>query len=73
MMPRPPSRNDMPGMSPQLDLERLRSALRGLDRETLLSLLDRALDRVPRMHVAEITEGYISWRHSVPERRSSPR
>jgi hypothetical protein len=50
----------MPVTSTQLDLERLRSALRGLDRETLLSLLDRALDRVPRMQVAEITAGYVS-------------
>ncbi len=59
-MTRHQSRTDRPVMSTQLDLERLRSALRGLDRETLLSLLDRALDRVPRKRLAEIAEGYIS-------------
>jgi hypothetical protein len=59
-MARPQSRTARPVTSTRLDLERFRAALRGLERETLLSLLDRALDRVPRKRVAEIAEGYIS-------------
>jgi hypothetical protein len=53
-------RNHTPFTSTRIDLERLRSTLRGLERETLLSLFDRALDRVPRKRLAEIVEGYIS-------------
>jgi hypothetical protein len=59
-MAHPHSRNDRPVTNAQLDVERLRSALRGLDRETLLTLLDRALDRVPRKRLAEIAEGCLS-------------
>jgi hypothetical protein len=49
-MARPPSR---------LDPRRLYSALRGLEREALLTILDRALARVPRKHLAEVAEGYL--------------
>jgi len=59
-MTRAPSPNDRPSTSTRLDLERFRSALRGLDREVLLTLLDRALDRVPRKRLAEIAEGCLS-------------
>lgn len=59
-MTRAQPRNDRPRMSTQLDLERFRSALRGLEREALLTLLDRALARVPRKRLAEIAEGCLS-------------
>lgn len=59
-MTRSPSRHDKPTAGTRIDLKRLRSALRGLERETLLTLLDRALERVPRKHLAGIAEGCVS-------------
>ncbi|HYO57918.1 hypothetical protein [Archangium sp.] len=65
-MTRPRSRSDRPRTSTQLDLERFRSALRWLDHAALLTLLDRALERVPRKHLAEIAEGCLSLEEPRP-------
>lgn len=41
-----------------IDPDRLRVAIRRMKREELLTLLDRAIDLVPKSRLAQLTEGY---------------
>lgn len=52
---------------PVVDPEKLHAALRGLDRDGLLEVLDRALELIPRARLAEVAGARISPEDLAPD------